>query len=57
MKDDPVIAEIRRVRHELSARFGHDPKRLVEYFQKLEKQHPERVISFRSQPARSESVA
>lgn len=57
MKDDPIIAEIRRVRHELSAKFEHDPKQLVKYFQELEKQHIERVVSFHSQPPKSKSAA
>ena len=37
MKDDPVIAEIRRVRHEISAACGHDSKRLVEHYIEFEK--------------------
>lgn len=57
MKDGPIIAEIRRVRQELSAKFGHDPRQLVKYFQELEKQHVERIVSFRSQPPQSKSAA
>ncbi len=37
MKDDPVIAEIRRVRHQISAACGHDSKRLVEHYLEFEK--------------------
>jgi hypothetical protein len=37
VKDNPVLAEVRRVRHEISKRFGHDPKRLVAHFKRLEK--------------------
>src|SRR4051812_49184050 len=29
---DPAIDEIRAVRHRISARFGHDPERLVAYY-------------------------
>ena len=38
MKKDPVIDEIRRVRHQISAECGHDAKRLVEYYMKFEKE-------------------
>lgn len=34
--DDPIISEIRRVRHEISAENGHDSKRMLEYYQKLQ---------------------
>jgi len=40
---DPVIDEIRKVRHEISARFGHDPKRLVEHYLELQQQYEERL--------------
>ncbi len=44
MKDDPVIARIRKVRMEISARFGHDPKRLAEHYRKLEERHKDRLV-------------
>lgn len=47
MKDDPVIARIREVRHRISAACGHDPKRLVEYYMKLQREHPERLLKER----------
>jgi hypothetical protein len=37
MKDDPVIGEIRRVRHQISARVGHDVRRLGEHYMELER--------------------
>jgi len=37
MKDDPIIAAIRKVRRRISARCGHDPKRLMEHYKKFEK--------------------
>jgi len=36
---DPVIDEVREVRHQISARFDLDPRRLVAYY--LEKQEVE----------------
>jgi hypothetical protein len=37
MTEDPIIGEIRRVRRKISARFGHDVRRLGEHFMELEK--------------------
>jgi hypothetical protein len=43
--DDPVIDEIREVRHSVSERFGHDPARLVAYYIDLqERQFKHRLI-------------
>lgn len=38
------IAAIREVRHRISARFGHDPCRVVAYLMELQKEHPEKLI-------------
>ncbi len=35
---DQEINEVRRIRHEISARFGHDVGRLVAHYQKIEKE-------------------
>ena len=43
-QNDPVIDEIREVRHRISARFGHDPARLVAYYMELQKQYQDRLI-------------
>ena len=34
--DDPVIDEIREIRHRISARFNHDPARLIAYYSGVE---------------------
>ena len=39
MKDDSFVAEIRRIRHEISEKFAHDPKRLLKFLQEQEKLH------------------
>ncbi len=39
MKDDPTIARIREVRHRISGKYDHDPKKIVEYYIKLQKKH------------------
>lgn len=42
--NDPVIDEIREVRHRISERFGHDPDRLVAYYVQLQQQYRDRLI-------------
>lgn len=44
-KSDPVIDEVREVRHRISARFDHDPARLVAYYIELQKQYQDRLIT------------
>jgi len=43
-RTDPGLEEIRRVRHEISEELEHDPKRLVEYFRKLEREYEDRLV-------------
>lgn len=53
---DPVIDEIREVRHRISARVGHDPARLVAYYIELQKQYEARLVSNREpKEARAQS--
>jgi hypothetical protein len=40
---DPVIDEIRKVRHQISAQFAHDPKALVAYYIELQKKFNNRL--------------
>jgi len=44
MKSDPSIDAIREVRHRISASVDHDPKRLVDYYRKLQEQHQRRIV-------------
>ncbi len=41
---DPVIDEIRDVRHRISARCDHDPARLVAYYMELQQEYQDRLI-------------
>ena len=43
-QNDPTLDRIRRVRHEISAEFGHDPYKLVEYYIGLQEQHRDRLV-------------
>ena len=53
--DDPVIDEIRDVRHRISARFGHNPTRLVAFYMELQKQYQDRLIETAREHSRSAS--
>lgn len=51
MKADPVIDEIRKVRDEISRECGYEPRKLVSYYKRLQKQ--ESVASSKRRPAKA----
>jgi len=42
--EDPGIDWIRKIRHEISAKFDHDPKKLGEHYRELEKKYADRLV-------------
>jgi hypothetical protein len=50
MWDDPIVAEVRRVREELSARFDFDPKAIFEDMRTRQAALGERLVSHRAHP-------
>lgn len=54
MKEDLTLAEIREARWRISARFDHDPKRLVEHYIERQSQHRDRLISLAQPPEAAE---
>ena len=42
--NDQPIDEIRELRRRISARFDHDPARLVAYYMKMQEQYRDRLI-------------
>ncbi len=52
-KVDPGLEEVRRVRHEISAEVGHDPRRLMEYYRKLEEEYSDRLIHAEEVPTKA----
>ncbi|HEX8359110.1 MAG TPA: hypothetical protein VF613_03265 [Longimicrobium sp.] len=50
---DPLVDEVREVRREISARFGHDPERLVEHYMKLQEAYRGRLLPPPSVPGKS----
>jgi len=45
---DPAIDEVRETRRRISAEVGHDPARLVERYQQMEKQYQDRMLKSRT---------
>lgn len=44
MAKEGPLERIRRVRHEISAEHGHDPRRLIEHYMKLQESHSDRLV-------------
>jgi hypothetical protein len=43
-KTDPVIDEVRAVRHRISRDVGHDPAKLVAYYMQLQEKYRDRLV-------------
>ena len=43
-QSDPVIDEVREVRHRISERHGHDPERLIEYYLEFQERYRDRLL-------------
>ena len=56
-RTDPVIDEVREVRQRISARFDHDPARLVAYYMELQERHRDRLIEPPKTPRRGDESA
>ncbi len=41
---DPVIDEIREIRRQTSARFDHDPERLMAHYLEVQREYADRVV-------------
>ena len=54
---DPVIDELREVRHRISARFEHDPARMVAFYIEQQKQYQDRLIETAKSVERDEQPA
>jgi len=44
MKQDIAIKEIRRVRHKISEKYGHDTKALLDHYKELESKYSSRML-------------
>lgn len=43
--NDPAVDEVREARRRISARFDHDPARLVNYYIELQDKYRDRLVS------------
>lgn len=53
-KDDPTIQAVREARQLISAKVGHDPRKLVDYYRQLQERHQERLITRSTQGPENE---
>jgi hypothetical protein len=44
MTDRTIFDEIRRVRHEVSAKIGHDPQRILDYYRVAQERVRDRLV-------------
>jgi len=44
MQADPTLDHVREVRHRISEQCAHDPKKLVEYYIKLQAKYADRLL-------------
>lgn len=49
MTTPPILEEIRRVRHAISAEIGYDPAKIVDYFASIQERHTDRMINLADQ--------
>jgi hypothetical protein len=50
MQPDSPLERIRKARCQISEECGHDPKRLVEYYMKLQERHRDRLVQSTDRP-------
>ena len=47
----PILDEIRRVRHAISAEFGHDPRKIVAHYRELQRRLGLKVVNLSGERA------
>ena len=47
MKKDKTIERIRNIRHQISAEYNHNPKKLLAHYRQMEKRYKERMLKGR----------
>jgi hypothetical protein len=46
MQNDPVVDEVRQIRHAYAKRFGFDLRAMAADLRRKEQDHPDRLVSF-----------
>ncbi len=44
MRKDPTIERIRAARHQISAEYNHDPKKLLAHYRQMEQEYKDRML-------------
>ena len=57
MQNDPVVDEVRRIRHAYAKRFGFDLRAMVADLRKKEQEHADRLVSLEPKPVRRRETA
>ena len=57
MRSDPVVEEVRQIRHDYARRFGFDLRVIAADIRDKEREHPDRLVSFAPRPARRRKTA
>jgi hypothetical protein len=55
MQPDSPMVRVRKARCQISEECGHDPKRLVEYYMKLQERHADRLVRSTDRPPKTVS--
>ena len=51
MNKEPILKEIRKIRHEIEAECQNDPQKYYEHIQQVQKQYSNRLVRFKPKPA------
>ncbi len=57
MIKDPIVEEVRKVRHQIEEEFGNNVNKHIEHIYEEQKKHPERLVSRRPQMLKRKKAA
>jgi len=57
MIKDPVVEEVRKVRHQIEEEFGSNIKKHIEHIYEEQRKHPERLVSRQPRMLKHKKVA
>ncbi len=57
MIKDPIVEEVRKVRHQIEEEFGNDVNKHIEHIYKEQKKHSERLVSRQPRMLRRKKAA
>ncbi len=57
MIKDPIVEEVRKVRHQIEEEFGNNVKKHIEHIYEEQRKHPERLVSRQPQMLKRKKAA